>query len=118
MCHKPILAARSNFFARIIKEQPAIDRFEFKESADMNKETFGECLNFLYTGETTFQSIENSRMLMGMGDILGVPDLKEIYENVLKVHTTSKNALDMLYTALKYNSRHGLKEQAFKTIKK
>jgi hypothetical protein len=26
--------------------------------------------------------------------------------------------LDMLYTALKYNSRHGLKEQAFKTIKK
>lgn len=118
MCHKPILAARSEFFARMFKDNPKVDRFEFEATDYMNKATFAECLHFVYTGQTEFKSLENALHLMAMGNTLGIPDLKEIYENVLKVHTTSKNATDMLYFAIKFNSCHGLKEQAFKYIKK
>lgn len=117
-CHKAILAARSKFFARLIKDSPNMDLFEFADNKDINEIALAQFFQFIYVGEAEFHSIETSKMLMGLGRVFGVTDLKKIYENVLIAHTTPKNALDMLNTAIRFEKCYNLKEFAFKCIKK
>lgn len=117
-CHKSVLAARSMFFASILKDAPDVVFYQFDDNDSVNEGTLAEFINFIYTGESQFQSLDNSRILMGLGNTFGIADLKEIHENVLMAHTTFKNALEMLHTAIKNKSCHGLKEAAFEFVKR
>lgn len=117
LLHKPILAARSNYFLQQFKKSPEVAEIDLNDKKYVNHEALQSMFKFIYTGESEYKSFKHARILLLMGSVFEVPDLVNIWEEALMALASTENSLDLLNDAIKTNCLR-LKETAFKLVKK
>ncbi|XP_075989474.1 uncharacterized protein LOC142985282 [Anticarsia gemmatalis] len=114
--HKVILAAHSEVFKAMLKEETAESQNSYVKLVDVGDEDLRYMLEYIYTG--TVKDIENinfENMLM-LADRYNLKGLWELSQYALSEQLSLQNALDLLIIADMYDSEF-LKMESMKFIK-
>lgn len=116
--HRVVLAARSDFFAKMFSA-------DMQEAADSKAElkgieidTFEEVLHYIYTGSVTATAGRISMDLYAAADIYQVDGLKSICISDIRTNLSESNALAAYKFADLYKIEGDLKQEAFHIIKR
>lgn len=116
--HRVVLAARSDFFAKMFSTdmQEAADSKAELKGIEIN--TFEEVLHYIYTGSVTENADRISMDLYAAADIYQIEGLKSICICVIRKNLSESNALDTYKFADLYKIEGDLKQEAFHIIKR
>lgn len=116
--HRVVLAARSDFFAKMFSAN-------MQEAVDANAElkgieiiTFEEVLHYIYTGSVTATACRISIDLYAAADFYQIDGLKSICISDIRKNLSESNALDAYKLADLYKIEGDLKQEAFHIIKR
>lgn len=114
--HKVLLAAHSEVFKAMLKEETAESQNNYVKLVDVTKEDLQCILEFIYTG--TVRNLENCNCfnLLMLADKYNLRGLRELSQYALSQQLSIDNALEILMVADLYNS-DVLKTKALKFIK-
>lgn len=114
--HKVILAAHSEVFKAMLKEETAESQNSYVKLVDVNEEDLRCMLEYIYTG--TVKDVENINFgtLLMLADRYNLRGLWELSQYALSEQISLDNALDILVIADMYDSDF-LKHEAMKFIK-
>ncbi|KAM3957017.1 BTB and MATH domain-containing protein 42 [Aphomia sociella] len=115
--HKVLLAANSEVFKAMLKDEMAEGQTGYVRLIDVTKEDFQSVLEFIYSGTIVDMESSNFFNLLQLADRFNLRGLLDLCQYVLSQHLTIDNALETLIIADMYNANI-LKTAAMKVIKK
>ncbi|XP_059056559.1 uncharacterized protein LOC131850358 [Achroia grisella] len=115
--HKVLLAAHSEVFKAMLKDEMAECQTGYVKLIDVTKEDFQNVLEFIYSGSVSDIEGSNFFNLLQLADRFNLRGLVDLCQYVLAQHLTVENALETLIVADMYNATV-LKMAAMKVIKK
>lgn len=115
--HKAILAAQSEVFKAMLKEETAESQNNYVLLIDVCKEDLKCILEFIYTGSIKDLESKNCVNLLMLSDRYNLNGLKILTQYALCYQLTKDSALEILVLADMYNAQI-LKMAALKFIKR
>ncbi|CAO1409249.1 unnamed protein product [Diamesa hyperborea] len=115
--HKIILAARSPVFKAMFSTNMEEARSNETVITDVSSESFGEFLNYLYSGKCPNLEVYAMDLLV-IADKYEIDDLKKLCEVKILLNLTQENAPAVFELANIYRCANELKTEAFELIKK
>ncbi|RVE55197.1 hypothetical protein evm_000095 [Chilo suppressalis] len=115
--HKVLLAAHSEVFKAMLKEETAESQNSYVKLVDVGKEDLQCILECIYTGTVTDLENCNCINMLMLADRYNLKSLRELSQYALSQQISVENALEILVVSDMYNSEM-LKAVALKFIKK